>query len=301
MGNKVTRRRDTPEENAETSATAEEPAEEPEETQTQEDSEPENLDVVVGEPVTLVACLPREECISECKNVECPAAALNTQNDAEPEPVAEETPAPVQPELLVSISDPPPKSEPAEEPKPAVEAQLAPKPEPTSNAETETEAVPEPSSELVPDPAEAPEQQTDMLTQEPLPKPVISSPTLINLGVPDVTLQPVDTPPAPAPIHNMADADEPSDIPVNEECQDGAEATFEPEKPEDISESLEEPMEATDNLEQLVTDASEDSVSRLLKNLELQGNDLVPDLIPSDVKIPDDTPITDICRSTELM
>lgn len=304
MGNKISRRRDTL--SAEAAATAEEPAatqpaDEPEVTQTQEAIDTENLDVVVGEVVTPVARLPSEECISECKKAEGPAATLTTQNDAEPKPVAKETPAPVQPELLASISEPPPKSEPVEEPKPAVEAQLAPEPELTSNPATESEVVPEPSSEAVPAPAEALEQQTDMLTQESLPKPVISSPTLIDLGVPDVTLQPVNTPPSPVPIHNRADADEPSDIPVTEECQDSAEATFEPEKPEEISDSLEEPMEATENLEQLLSDVNEDSVSGLLKNLELQGNDLVPDFIPSDVKIPDDTPITDICSSTELM
>lgn len=305
MGNKITRRRDTLSISAEAAATEEEaaatqPADEAELTQEepQEAIDIENLDVVVGELVTPVACLPSEECTSELKEAGRPAATLTTQNDAEPKPVAKETPAPVQPELLVSTIEAPPKSELVEEPKPSVEAQLAPESELTSNPEIETEVVPETSSEVVPAPAEALEQQTNMLTQESLSKPVISSSPLIDLGVPDVTLQPVNTPPSPVPIHDPVDADEPSDIPVTEECQDSADATFEPEKPEEISDSLEE---ASENLEQLVSNVNEDSISGLLKNLELQGNDLVPDLIPSDVKIPDDTHITDICSSTELM
>lgn len=302
MGNKITRRRDTLSISADAAA-ADEPAatqsaDEPEVTQTQEATDTENLEVVVGESVTPVACLPSEECTSECKEAGGPAATLSAQHDAEPKAVAKETPAPVQPELLVSISEPPPKSEPTEEPKPAMEAQLAPEPELTSNLETETEVVPEPSSEEVPAPAEALDQQTDTLTQESQPKPAIASHALIDLGVPDMTLQPVDTAPAPVPIHDLFDVDEHSDIPVTDECQDGAEVTSKPGKAAETSDSLEE---ASENLEQLVNDVREDSVSGLLKNLELQANDLVPDLIPSDVKVPDDTPVTDICSSTELM
>lgn len=92
-----------------------------------------------------------------------------------------------------------------------------------------------------------------------------------------------------------------------EEFQDGAEAvvisTLEPEKSEETTESLEEPIEAeaAGNLEQIVSDVNEESVSGLLKHLELTGNDLVTDLIHSDVKIPDDTPIVDISTPTELM
>ncbi|XP_040895072.1 cell surface glycoprotein 1-like [Toxotes jaculatrix] len=330
MGNRFSRKRDAPANSGETAATEEKTAEEPaasrpaEEsgtTQTPEAAETENLDVVVGEPVTPVARLPSEECISECKLVDAPAASA-TLNDAEPEPVAKKTPAPVQPEPQVSISKPsPPESEPAAESKPVAEAQLVPEPapepasepvpepEPTSNPEAEVEAVLEPITESVPVPvlAEALEQQTDMLTQESLPEPALSSPTLIDLAVPDVSPQPVNTPPSPAPIPDPVRADEPSDIPVTEECQDSAEAaessTFEPGKSEETTESLEKPteVEATENSEQLVSDVNVESVSGLLQNLELKGNDLVSDFIPSDVKIPDDTPITDISTSTELM
>ncbi|XP_070764153.1 uncharacterized protein [Enoplosus armatus] len=329
MGNRFSRKLDGPANSAETAATeqkteevpaAPEPAEEAGITQTLEAVGTESLDVVVGEPVTLMACLPTEECVSECKEVEAPAAPAPL-NDAEPEPVAKETPAPVQLEPLVSVSEPSPP-EPAAEPKPVAETQLAPEPapepvpepapepvpepEPTSNPEAEVEAVPEPILESLPAPAEALEPQTDLLTQESHPDPVLSSPPLIDMGVPDVTLQP-NTPPSPVPIPAPVNADKLSDIPVTQECQDSAEvsviSTFEPEKSEETSESLEKLMEveAAGNLEQLVSDVNEESLSGLLKGLELKGNDLVADLIPTDVKIPDDTPITDMSPSTELM
>lgn len=309
MGNRFSRRRDVPVNSTENAATEQEAAEEPATTQPGEDSgvtpaqeavKTENLDVVLGEPVTLVASLPAEECVSECKEAEAPAA-LAPLNDAEPEPEAKETPAPVQPEPLVSVSEPSPP-----EPEPVAEAQLATEPapepveepEPTSNPEVDIEVVPESISEPEPAP-----------TEESLPEPVISPPPLVDLGAPDVTPQLIDTSPSPspAPIAVPVSADEPSDIPAGEEFQDRAEAavlsTPEPEKSEETSESLEKPMEAeaAGNLEQLVSDVNEESVSGLLKHLELTGNDLVTDLIHSDVKIPDDTPIVDISTSTELM
>ncbi len=151
------------------------------------------------------------------------------------------------------------------------------------------------------------EQQTDMLTQESLPEPEISSPPLIDLGVLDATPQPIDIPTSPASIPAPVAADEPSDIPMTEESQDSAEvpviSTLELEKSEETSESLEKltEVEAAGNLEQLVSNVTEESVSELLQNLELKGNDLVADHIPADVKIPDDTPIMDMSVSTELM
>ncbi|KAF0041204.1 hypothetical protein F2P81_007102 [Scophthalmus maximus] len=308
MGNRFSRKRDTPAGGEECAATEQKTAEEPaaeasETTGTQGAAEMEGLDVVVGEQVTLVACL-------ECKEMEAPAASA-TLNDAEPEPVSKETPAPAQPNLLVSISESSPsEAEPAAGPEPVAEAQLAPEPAPEpapqegppSSPEAEVEAVPEPISEPSPVPAEAPEPLTDMLSQESLPDPVLYSTPLIDLAVPDVTPQPVAAPPAPAPVSDPVDADEPSDIPVGDECQDSVEAaascTFALEKSEEMSESLDKPaVEAKENLEQLVSDAAEESISGLLQNLELGGKDL----IPSDVKIPDDTPITDISTSTDLI
>lgn len=321
MGNFLNRRRDPSANSGKTAATEQKTTEGPAATppapdsaamQTQEAVQAEDLDVVAGKLVTQVASLPSEECSSECKEVKAPAAPLN---DAEPESVAKETPAPDQPEPLVSVSEPSP-SEP--EPKPVPEAQLAPEPapevvpepEPTSNpeveVEAEVEAVPEPVSVSTPTPAEALEQPVDMLTQESLPEPMISSPALIDLGVPDAIPEPIETPPSPAAIPAPDNADEPSDIPaVTEECQDNAEvpvtSTPELETPEETSESLEKVMEveASGTLEPLVNDVNEESVSELLQNLELKGNDVVADLLPTDVKIPD--AITDMSTSTELM
>ncbi|XP_070687263.1 uncharacterized protein [Pempheris klunzingeri] len=335
MGNRFSRRRDAPAHSAETAATEQKAAAEPAATQpaldsgitqTQEAVDTQNLDAVVGEPATPAACSPTEECESECKAAKAPAAPAPL-NDPEPEPVAKETP----PEPLVSVSQPSPSEpESVAEPNPVAEAQIAPEPapepsepkpvaeaqpvpepvpesEPTSNPEAEAEAVPEPISESAPAPAEALEQPTDMLTQESLPEPELPSPPLIDLDVADVTPQPVNTPPSPASIPAPGSAVEPSDITLTEECQDTAEvsvtSTFELEKSEVTSEPLEKPMEmeAAENLEQLVSDVNEESVSGLLKNLELTGNDLVADLTPTDVKIPDDTLITDMSTSTELM
>lgn len=302
MGNRFSRRRDAPVSSAETAATEQKTAEEPAVTQPAQDSgttpaqeavDTEDLDVVVRESVAVVASLPSEECVSEIKEVKAP----------ESEPVAKDTPAPVQPEPVVLVSEPSPP-----EPEPVAEAQVAPEPdpepvpepEPTSNLEAEVEADPELISESVPASAEDLEQQTDVLTQEPLPDPVISSPTMIDLGVSDATPQPIDTPPSPDPTPALVDADGPSDIAVTDECQDGAEvsiiSTLVPQKSEETSESLEKPMdvEAAGNMEQVVSDVNEETVSGLLQNLALKGNDLVVDLIPTDVKIPDDALVTDM-------
>ncbi|TKS73359.1 hypothetical protein D9C73_007437 [Collichthys lucidus] len=304
MGNLLTKKQQATVTSAKAAAPQQKTAEEPAVTQPAKDSgitqtqeaEPENPDVVVGESVKVVACLPSEECTSECKAPEAPAAAA-PQNNAEPESVAKESPAPVQPE---------PAPVPVAKPEPVAEAQLAPEPapepvpepEPTSKPEEEVKAVPEPVSESVPDPAEDMEQQTEMLTQESLPEPEISSPPLIDLSVSDATPQLIDTPPISAAVS----ADEHSDIPVTQECQDSAEvsaiSTLEAERSEETpEESLEKQMEveAAGNLEQLVSDVNVESVSGLLQNLELKGND------PTDVKIPDETPITDTSMSTELM
>lgn len=298
---------------AEAAATVQKTAAEPVATKPAEDAgmtvKAETLEVVKGEPVTLIACLPGEDCVAECKVVEAPAAVS--------EPVEKETPAPIQPEPLVSVSAPsPPESEPVAELEPVAEAQLAPEPVPepepapapvsepepvpepelVPEPEVEVEAVPEPIPESVLAPVEAMEQEIDLLSQESLPEPVISSPPLIDMSVPDVTPPPTDIP---------VDADEPSDIPVIpviEQCQHIAEISLiptpEPEESEETSVSLGKliEVEAAENLEQLVNDVNEESVCGLLNNLELKGNDLDADLIPTDVKIADD-----MTASIELM
>ncbi|KAM7396600.1 hypothetical protein PAMP_019633 [Pampus punctatissimus] len=300
MGNKFSRRRDVPVNSAEAAVTEQKAAEEPATTQPGENSgmtqTQENLDMVVGEPIT------QKECVSECKETEAPAASVSL-NDAEPEPEAKETPASVQPEALVSVSEPsPPEPEPVAEAQFATESAPEPvqEPEPTSSPEVDVEAAPEPISEPVPTPA-AVEQETDLLTQESLPEPVISPSPSVDQGAPDVTPQLIDTLPSPALIPAPVNAE---DIPAGEEFQDSTEAavisTLELEKSEETSESLEKLMEAgaAGNLEQLVSDVNKESISSLQKHIELTGNDLVTDPTDSDVKIPDDTPIS---TSTELM
>lgn len=315
MGNRFTRKRDAPVNSAEP-ATEEKSAEEPEATQPAKDSgtvetqaaaDEESLNVVVKELVTLVAYSTPEECVAESKEVNSPDPPEQL-SDVESESVAKDTPAPVQSKPLVLVSEPsPPEPEPAVESKPVAESPVAPEPapeavpepEPTSNPEGEVEADPEPISEAAPAPVEALEEQIDVLTQESQAGLENSSPALVDMSVSDATPQPINTPPSPDSNPAPVNADKPSGIAVTEECQDSADvsiiSTFVPQKSEETSESLEKPeVEAAGNLEQVVNDVTEESVSGLLQNLALKGNDLVADLIPTDVKIPDDTPVTDM-------
>ncbi|XP_047451650.1 E3 ubiquitin-protein ligase RNF12-B-like [Mugil cephalus] len=305
MGNRFSRRREAQISNSEAVAAEQKTAEEPEAVQPAEDSvitekvtEAEDLVVVGAEPVTPVVRLPSEECVSECKQGEAPSSSAPV-TDPEPEPEVKDTNAQVQPEPLVSASVPSvPEQEPAAQTKSVAEAQLAPEsvPEP----EAGVEAVPEPIAEPVPAPAEPLEQQA---SQEPLPEPVHSSPPLVDLDVPDVT-------PSPDPISVPANSEEQPDIAAGEQCQDSAEAaetsTLETEESAETTEKpaeVEVEAEAAECSEQPGSDVNEDeeSISDTLKNLELKGNDLVSDLISSDVNIPDGPPITDMNTSTELM
>ncbi|XP_029379666.1 uncharacterized protein LOC115056974 [Echeneis naucrates] len=316
MGNRFSRRRESPAaSSSQTAVTAQKPAEQPaapqpaeEPTQPKQtqDTDTEDLDVVVGDPVTPVVCLPSEECISEFKEVQASAAPA-TQNDADPKVEAKETPALPQPELLVSISTASlPEVEPAAEPESVLaEAQLAPEPE--SEAGTKAESVPEPVCGSAAVPTEVLEQQTDFLSQELLPEPKPFSTTSTDHHVSDLTPQPVNTSPPPTLIPDPDTADEPSDNTLAEGGQDSTEAaqssTSDPEKPKETPESLENPVEkeTAGYSEQPVIDVNKESISELLQNLELKGNDLLADLIPSDVSTPDDTPITDAPTSNELM
>ncbi|XP_041650537.1 protein TsetseEP-like [Cheilinus undulatus] len=330
MGNRLSRRRDAPASSAEAAATEQKTAEEPAAVPAAEPApvpaaEPaaedsgitqeavQDEEVIVGEPVTPVACLPSEDCVAVCKGAEAPPAP-------EPEPVAKEAPAPVQPEPPVQVSEPEPVaapepvSAPEPVPEPVAEAQLAPEPapepvtepepipepEPTSQPEPEVEPVPE----SLPPPVEAPEPQIDLLTQESLPEPELPSPPLIDLGVPDEAPEPVDTPLIPEPVSAVESADV---IPVVEGGLDGTEdpvvSALEPEKSEETSEFLEKhiEVEVTEDLEKLMGDVNMENVNGLLKNLELKGNDLLTDLIPNDVTIADDTLITNMSTPAELM
>lgn len=336
MGNRFGKERETNNaETAEEAKTAEEseagqPAEDSGITQTQT----QDLDVQILGQVAQVARSITEKLV------------LNSGVEEDAEPVAKETPAPVQSEPLVSlgkssapdlepvaeaplapepvpeplpapepVSTPEPVPEPLPAPEPVSTPELVPEPDPVAEPlpepepvsktvpvpepEAEVEVVSEPISELVPAAAEAAELKTDLLSQESLPEPQISSPApLINPCAPEEDARPVDIPPAPAPV----EAKEPADNPTTEEFQNSAEVsaipTFEPENGEEASESGEKAMEAKGgvHLEQHVCDVSDEGLSGLLKNLELKGNDLVADLIPADVQIPDD-----VSTSTELM
>ncbi|XP_028287682.1 protein TsetseEP-like [Parambassis ranga] len=297
MGNRLSRRRDVPagtteaiEQKTTEGVAATPPAEDSATTQTQEIAE--NLEVVVGEPVTEVACVPGEECVSECKEEDAPAAPVKA---AEPELLLTETTAQVEPLVAASNESPPePKPEPTEaQLTPESAQEPVPEPESSSNPEADIELVCEPIIEPTPDPAEALEQQTELLAQDYVPEPEISSAPLVDLGVPDVT-------PFLAPI--QVNADDSSDIPIGEQgSSEAAEnSTHEPEKPAEPTEPPTE-VEAAVCLEKPESDVNEESVCEILKNLELKGNDHVSDLMQSDVNIPDDTPITDMSTSTELM
>lgn len=315
MGIKFSRRRDAPISGAEGAATEQKTAEELVATEPAGESRPAlaqeatgigSLDAVYREKPKPASSLPNEACIAEMKE-EKAHDAPEPLNVEEPEPVAKNAPAPsqTQPEALLCVDPPPltqcdveptpvtvtqPAPEPIPEPEPVSEPapELIPEAEPVSEPAPEPEPVSEPQSvpELetaIPDlPAEVLEQHTDMLNQELLPDPVIPSSTLIDLSVSDTT------------------PDKASDITVSDECREGAEvsgtSTSELPKSEEMSESPERPIEvvAAENLEQIVSDVNEETVSGLLQDLALKGNDLVTDLIPTDVKMPNETSITDI-------
>lgn len=291
MGIKFSRRRDAPISGAEGAATEQKTAEEPVATEPAGESGPAlaqeatgigALDAVDREKPKPAASLPNEGCVAEIKEEKAPDAP-EPLNVAEPEPVAKNAPAPsqTQPEALLCV-DPPPLTQCDVEPTPVTVTEPAPEPIPEPEPVSEPQSVPELETSIPDLPPEVLEQHTDMLNQELLPDPVIPSSTLIDLSVSDTT------------------PDKTSDIAVSDECQEGAEvsgtSTTELPKSEEMSESPERLMEvvAAESLEQIVSDVNEETVSGLLQDLALKGNDLVADLIPTDVKMPDETSITDM-------
>lgn len=197
-------------------------------TQEGEADDKQDLDVVVMKPATPVASLPKEDCVWEYREGE----------------EAESKDAPADPSV--------PDLTPAADPDPATGAQVVcPEPEPTMNPAV-LPVDPEPASEA--------QAYKDTVTVETTPEPVISSPTLGDLGDPAPGLDPT-----------------PASVNPDDEC---------PNKCEETSESLEELMEAVP----LRNDVDEGSVDKLLENLELAGSDLVADVIPADTETLDDTP-----------
>jgi len=292
---------------AETAATQPKPTEAPAPTQqveasvippVQEAAAPEKPAAVVEEPVAepVVESVPETKAEPEpevpaapvpLEDVvpEVPAAPLPVEEVVVPEPVVEApTLAEPEPELLVSVSEPP-------APEPVVEAEPVPEPVPEPEV---IPVAPEPVVEAEPEPAM--DEPVDLLTQESVP---FSAP-LVDLGVPDLaTTMAFDTPLLPDHSADPASPLEPTDVLGDEGCQDGIEAAVNSAaSPEEPAELVSEGME---NVEQPLCDVNQEVSDGPLKHLDLTGNGFMNDLIPNDVQIPDDIPIADISLSNELM
>uniref|UniRef100_A0A1A8JDN5 Uncharacterized protein n=2 Tax=Nothobranchius kuhntae TaxID=321403 RepID=A0A1A8JDN5_NOTKU len=266
MGNRFSRRRDAPASVAGTVAAEQKTVATPKQTEdpvVTQTQETEDLEVMAPD-----ASSPKEECV-------------RSVGDAESEPTTEE------PQVLTfKISDP----EDLAQPEVMFEAL---KPDPVSVLESEPASHPDADAELlsepVPTPAEALEQPEDLLNQES----VLSSPPFIDF---------LDVASSPTLISASLHPDESSGVSGGEQCEVGC-SMLEPEKLPGITEFLDKPMEAeaAECLEMPVSDVNEENVSEVLKNSELKGNDFLNDIIESEVKIPEDTPITDLSTPIELM
>ncbi|XP_014826923.1 PREDICTED: myosin-binding protein H-like [Poecilia mexicana] len=292
MGNKFSRRREAPVSSAAAAAAASEqkPAVESSTTPKptadseikQEAVRTETLDVLVEEP-------PKDECAPEGKEEESPVT-LAPPEDAGSELLAKETPAPVQLEAAVSDTNPlepesfaPAKPEAAEEAEAAITPNPEDVPEPDSALQSEAD-----TDDLVSEPTRLSDEDVEQhKDQESLTDPVISSPPLIDFGVPDVISSPTTIP---------LDPDESLNVSASEHS-----ATAEPEKLTSDSLGKSTGVEAEECLKTLGSDINVENASELLKNSGLKENDLLSDVIPREVKIPDDTSITDMSSSMELM
>lgn len=289
MGNKFSRRREAPVSSAAAAAASEQkPAVESSTPKPTADSaikqeavRTETLDVLVEEP-------PKDECAPEGKEEESPVTLAPTE-DAESELLTKETPAPVQFEAVVSDTNPlepesfaPAKPEATEEAEAAITPNREDVPEPDSALQSEAD------TDLVSEPTRIRDEDVvQHKDQESLTDPVLSSPPLIDFGVPDVISSPTTIPLDPDESLNMSGSEH--------------SATAEPEK---LTSGFLEKLtgvEAEESLKTLGSDINVENVSELLKNSELNENDLLSEIIPREVKIPDDTSITDMSTSMELM
>lgn len=222
-----------------------------------------------AEPVVKAAEVEKAEADPTPESKEEPEPS----KDAEPQPAVIEPPAPEQTEPEPAVEEPPvadtkPEPEPEPEPEPIAE----PLPVPSLVPEMETPEVM--VCELPP--PEVIELNTEDLNQDLLPDPVICS-----------------LPPSEPSTSDAA----PDETPDVEEDQDGAAAlagaaATEPPASEVQSESPE--AEATGILAQTVSDATEE-VSGLLQDLALKGSDLIDELMPADVKTPDEACVAEMC------
>nr|XP_029490200.1 protein TsetseEP-like [Oncorhynchus nerka] len=239
MGNKMSRRRDT--------APAEQKAAE-EAIDTQEAV----VEAVADAPVVVAEAT---EPVVESVPAPVQEAEPEPPKQPEMEPSLEEpvsvplvAPAPPEPEPLVSVSKPVPVvPEPkpvVPEPKPVVPEPKPVVPEPKPVVPEPKPVVPEPKP-VVPEPKPVvPEPKPVVIEQEAVPEPFLSPAPLLDLGVPELTPEPLDAPPS----HRSA-PDQPTDL-RGAECYDdnvkGAwnsvsvpeESKETPEKPATMAEKL---------------------------------------------------------------
>ncbi|KAM9754117.1 uncharacterized protein ACNS7B_007199 [Menidia menidia] len=286
MGNRFSRRRDPPASGSEAVATEQKPEVEPaavKPVSQNQVSEPDNAEVLAEKPAAAAACPPKEESQTESKEEETPAPSGPIQ---EPEPTPKEPPAPAQPELLLSAGNPP---------EPADAAPLAPEPAPEPVRQPDSPSYPGADPDPVPE-AEILVQHGDLLERESLPEPEPPSPPLIELSAPEA-------PPSPDPGPDPLTSDQPPHASAGERFEVSEGSTLGQEESTETLEFLEDQSEAVaaEGYERFGSDVNEGSVSEILTNSELEGNYLLNDLIPSDVKVPDDSPIMDVSTSIELM
>ncbi|XP_075875242.1 uncharacterized protein LOC142883848 [Nelusetta ayraudi] len=289
-----------PESQEEKAPDAAEPQPEPEAAQPAEES---------GAEPAVGAEEPKVDTPSEIKEEPEPSKV------AEPEPVAIDTPAPEQTEPAEKT--PVPDTQPAPEPEPEPVQEPVPEPHSIPNLVPEVEMptgpicelpvpelVPGPICEL-PVPELVPGPICELPVPEPVPGPICELPTPVVLELnneilnQELLVEPAicSLPPSVASASGAA-PDETSDV---EEGQDGAEATAalattNLPASEDESESPEKPMEvAAGNLEQAVSDGGEE-ISELLQDLALKGSDLIVDLTPANVKLPDEPCTSEMCE-----
>lgn len=231
MGIKFSRKRDASVNGAEaaeepTVAQPEEPEMQPGTTLEHDPDDKQDLDVVVMTPASPVASLPKEDCVWESKEVK-------EEDEAELKGI----PAPADP----SVPDPDPATG------ALVCSTLTPAGPPVD---------PEPASEAL--------GHKDTLTIETIIEPIMSSPTMDELGDP-----------APAPGPGPGPEPTPASVNLDDDFHD---------KCEETTESAGELVEAelAGSSQKVGNDVDEGGVEKLLENLELTESDLTVDIIPAD-------------------
>ncbi|XP_071004205.1 protein TsetseEP-like [Oncorhynchus clarkii lewisi] len=240
MGNKISRRRDT--------APAEQKAAE-EAIDTQEAV----VEAVADAPVVVTEVT---EPVVESVPAPVQEAEPEPPKQPETEPSLEElvsvplvAPAPPEPEPLVSVSKPVPV---VPEPKPVVPEPKPVVPEPKPVVPVPKPVVPEPKP-VVPEPKPVvieqeavpePNLSQEFLLQPVIPEPFPSPAPLLDLGVPELTPEPLDAPPS----HRSA-PDQPTDLGGAECYDDKVKAAWNSVSvPEKSKETLEKPATMAEKL-----------------------------------------------------